>query len=134
MNVASLSLCKELAEFWDANKELTDYVWIKPTSDDWTLMRREDVHGAPYQIVAPDLGYLMRQLPAYLKREGIECRLEVSPTGYKGKATEWAAAYVDIAGRFIPFLGGADTPENAAVKLCIDLFKNGVLTKQGESI
>lgn len=64
MTVASLDLCKQLSDYWPCNGETTYWVYAVD-GDDWKLMRREDVVGAPLWVAAPDLGYLLRMLPDF---------------------------------------------------------------------
>lgn len=108
MNVASLKLCRELYVLsgWDeydlaAGESLTWYMGHKDDSD---------FHIAPMY----DLGYLVRKLPA---DRAVEYSLKYG----------WAA--VHETNREV-MREEADTPENAAAKLAIELFKMGVLTKE----
>jgi hypothetical protein len=130
-NVASLDLCKELYELsgWGD----TDQIWVKRIRSSyrngapfyqWTVsrenrsyrMRQADRHPAY------SLGYLLRKLPGYVGDEfldmcwygdGWECAYQRSRRGL------WNA---EIGSHH------AKTPEDAACKLAIELFKQGVLT------
>lgn len=79
-----------------------------------------DVQALQDQIVpAYDLGYLLRKLPSgcYVMQQSDE---EI----YEGQRQQWGALGWRDYGYF------ADTPEDAAAKLAIELFKQNVLTKQ----
>lgn len=101
MNVASLDLCKELYELsrWDSDGLDTPYD-VSPTGD----VSRSDMGGDDYEIIpAYDLGYLQRKLAhthPYPKEITDSRIVEI-----------WLAEY----------------PEDAACKLAIELFKQGVL-------
>lgn len=75
------------------------------------------------QYPAYDLGYLLRKLPETMERI---YHLTLTRAG-EGDYS-WRCGYVD--GTFIegPSIY-ADTPEDAACKLAIELFKQGVLRK-----
>lgn len=121
MNVASLKLCKELYELsgW---VDVEAYYEYYPIADKHALR-----HSAPgnafaedrilpdYIFPAYDLGYLLRKLPNY-------CRVERKGSTYVSGYT--AKAEIDLD---TPFGQEADTPEDAACKLAIELFKQGVL-------
>lgn len=115
-NVASLELCKELYELsgWANTKEqyLTDFY------------RNRDG-----DIIAPkyDLGYLLRKL------RGLRPRIHevIDKVKYHNKVDYieydcYAYTHNDV------FSAHADTPENAACKLAIELFKQGILKPAGE--
>lgn len=113
MTTANLDLCKELYELsgWD------DSEW-KEITQKWRFKHRKDTNPElaiqPYQykfgeyIPAYDLGYLLRKLP----RETILSN--ISDNG-------WTIVYGGKG------LYKATTPENAACKLAIELFKKGIL-------
>ena len=110
MNVASLELSKTLLELsgWDD----TDDSWAKAVGE----------------IPAYDLGYLLRKLPA-----PTIIRHRVENKKYN-KRPEWGITFGSGGGRKL-IIGGlpnaeADTPEDAACQLAIDLFKQGVLKKE----
>lgn len=118
-NVAELSLCKELYELsgWETGKS-------------WDMR----VPAAGYE---PDrytpkygLGYLLRKLPKYIGYASQSCRLGLFPQGFTNTgASDWCASYDTYKGE-IYLLQTADTPEDAVAKLCIELFKQGILTKE----
>lgn len=125
MEVASLELCLELHKLngW----EDTDYSHYTTGHDDYD--HEHGYHGEPAigltkainanvallpDAPAYDLGYLLRKLPAYS---------EVS------KAEEfYYATYYPNPGE--PFGIDADTPEDAACKLLIELIRQGILPQQ----
>jgi hypothetical protein len=133
MNVASLDKCKELYELsrWDD----TTYTWYgspHPERDDFEL-GPTGAHMDCIEYPAYDLGYLLRRLPQFLVNpiSGTKSRLELSPTGYESlNTTTWCAVYADIDGDCLPEAGFEDIPEDAAAKLAVELFKQGILTKQ----
>lgn len=102
MNVASLSLCKELYELsgWDS------------------LEYHPNAVGTPITCPAYDLGYLLRKLP----RGCYIAQTRKGWTASSGNARE-------IFGKQSPITLNADTPEDAACKLVIELFKQGILKK-----
>lgn len=117
MNVAELSLCKELYElsgWWqeDAraygfNKKTQEYVLDYTPSEDYKK-----------HIAAYDLGYLLRKLKG--------CSIEHQSNGvYAAQPPN----YLTIEQR-VEWGKGATTPEDAAAKLCIELFKQGILQKE----
>jgi hypothetical protein len=117
MNDASLELCKELFELsgWkDTEKKQGFYV----RSLDSGLGEIAE-HG---RIPAYDLGYLLRKLP-----DGVALR-HVKPAN--DSQSYWAAEYVphDFFGET------ANTPEDATAKLAIELFKQGILTKEQANV
>lgn len=114
MNVASLELCKELYELsgWeDTEKWLTASDLLPEIIDGKKTgnLKRE-------QVPAYDLGYLLRKLPPVTKV--INCSNE--------KTQIYGALFPELK---LTFHG--DTPEDAACKLAIELFKQGVLPKEG---
>lgn len=138
MNTSSLELSKELYEL--SGWTVTDYVWrhhkpndasqlelrVAKEADDYRFrnspeakrFREENAFYPAY-----DLGYLLRKLPrqkdmydlvlatyvdVYTEREGWIC-------GFQQRDN------------FIDPVNIADTPEDAAAKLCIELFKQGII-------
>ena len=72
-----------------------------------------------HDIPAYDLGYLMRMLPA-----GCYVAQQSDEEANDPQKPQWAALGYRDKGLF------ADTPEDAACKLAIELFKQGILTKE----
>lgn len=125
MNVASLELSKELYELsgWE------DLWYIKGEDDaePWVHERRAAVSG--YETLAPaySIGFLLRKLPVEIgvfDTPDYRGRLTVSP----GENNWWYASY-DYDKQTVQ---SAHSPEDAAAKLAIDLFKQGVLTRGGD--
>jgi hypothetical protein len=142
MNVASLELCKELYELggWGDVRDVWKYT--EPMSTDIKYGTRKDGDRWCYSIQkgpmrswnlnevsvwpAYDLGYLLRKLPEYVKlfrnNMGVYYCAAVTDSyrhpdnrlGEPDSAHKWYMA---------------DTPEDAAAKLTVELFKQGVLTK-----
>jgi hypothetical protein len=108
MNVASRELCEQLHELsaWDG-KFKKRYVVVG------------DSDGGADSIPAYDLGYLLRKLP---QNEEIELR-------YSDKNGHWFIRGKTEIGISI----FADTAEDAACKLAIELFKQGVLKAEAQS-
>lgn len=120
MNVAELSLCKELygytANVWH---DQTDYQYAqKATTGKIKLVRSEPGRSWPkgYYTAWPaySLGYLLRKLPLYceLHRAIYMDRWVITTDGEFHKAIEMTA----------------DTPEDACAKLAIELIKQKVIT------
>lgn len=119
MHVASLELCKELYELsgWKNGKHTwylehaydPNGIWIE--RDDWDLNKVE-TNMSEYFYPAYDLGYLLRKLPPVSKV--INCSNE--------RTQIYGALFPEGKLTF-----QADTPEDAACKLAIELFKQGIL-------
>jgi hypothetical protein len=80
--------------------------------------------------VAPkyDLGYLLRNLPEVVATDELSyftADLYLKPH----IAETWNAGY-RVGASFPKYSTVADTPEDAAAKLCIELFKQGILTPE----
>lgn len=99
INVASLELCRELYE-------LSGWEDGYESTMDWH-QPVDGSRGAP----AYDLGYLLRKLPLGELRNR------------DGLYSAWQNNSANVAPQY------AETPEDAACKLAIELFKQGVLTK-----
>lgn len=134
MQIASLDLCKDLYELsgW-IDTYLTYHLDVR--SNEWC----EPVHSEVFEHVlislaegkstykkdrvrpAYDLGYLLQKLPY----GGFCLQRHPDPDG------GWQAYLQDNLHRRIADVY-ADTPEDAACKLAIELFRHGVLVKQEE--
>lgn len=112
MNVASLDLCKELYEL--SGWEMTWFRWYEDADGNRELSDGTNMGGMDYTN-AYDLGYLLRKLP---KPAGISQMLSSDEV--------WIATSGGFHPNKHPYLG-AETPEDAACKLAIELFKQGVL-------
>lgn len=107
MNVASLELCKELYELSGWNTHIS--------------------HGVPDRDIHPvyDLGFLLRKFPKKLKHPATGEEYTLGLTWHLDEE-KWIA---DYQRSLLPH-AEADTPENAAAKLAISLFKANILTKE----
>lgn len=111
MNVASLELCQKLYELsgWEGERHPNHGY--------------EDEQGShiPYFT----LGYLLRKLPTETS----------DPNGWLTIQPDedplWAAGYELIAAEGAHFLCIDTSPENAAARLAIHLFEQGVLVREG---
>lgn len=117
MYTASLELCKELYELggWDE----THHRWSKDIHGNDVVI---DTTAAGATIPAYDLGYLLRKVYTWgpvIRLEPID--LEARPDAHKNAYFVWVLQH-DIDIRV-----WADTPENAACRVAIELFKQGVL-------
>lgn len=127
MNVASLELCRELYEMsgW-ADTNYTYYA--NGGKHSGTMMHRSMVFNKSDNLPAYDLGYLLRKLPTFHD----EANLWLNNDGLS-----WQVGYATDKygnGDFHFILSElADTPENAACLLAIELFKQGVLTREAAS-
>lgn len=136
MNVVSLELCKELYELSGWND--THNTWKRLTTldmtrwKDWYLadFNNEVWNGTGEQsIPAYDLGYLLRKLPNY-----IEYWDGGNEAGYLQLihwSTHWSCGYEDVQGSDKSIMVHLnDTPEDAAARLAIELFKQKVLVTE----
>lgn len=115
--VASLELSKELYELsgWEGDLE-----WLNPTGKAKDLSPQYS------------LGYLLRKLPNYWvegdsndDERGV--RLQFRPL-----SGGWTAGYAGYAADK-PEDAYADSPEDAAAKLAIELFKQGILIRESRT-
>lgn len=129
-NVASLELCMELYA-------LTADEWLDQTS--WQYAKKgpeAQVELVPTEkgrswpkgywtsFPAYDLGYLLRKLPKEIQPELEYYRIHITPSN--GSTNGWEAGY----GRVNGIRRQSLTPEDAACKLAIELFKQGVLSHE----
>lgn len=119
MNVASQPLSKELYELSDWDE--TEFVHVnrpRGTANRWGVHRRTprttSRHSLVEHVAAYDLGYLLRKLPVTVWLEKIE-------------GPEWI---FNFRYRDVSIETRDKSPEDAAAKLCIDLFKTGILTRE----
>jgi hypothetical protein len=101
MNTASLELCKELYELSGWNAPVVSMDGPTPRYD---------------------LGYLLRKLPKHVEDQW----LHIAPI----TDNKWAAHYMMMGVKSAGQDEWADTPEDAACKLAIELFKQGILVKE----
>lgn len=126
MNVASLELCRELYElgWWEG----TDHAWAYHTNERH-LVHLEAGYGVGENwdyAPAYDLGYLLRKLPREVHANQLQLTWN-SNTGYE----QWECGYIYIRDYEFDPMCWDDTPEDAVAKLAIELFKQGVLTREG---
>jgi hypothetical protein len=128
MNVANLQLCKALYEVsgWGApDGDMKEFYQL----NEWYREEPQAIEGTPAIAPKYDLGYLLRKLPKQIKYVG------GSPAGvwFNLKKGEWQTSFTLIkAGtddQYKTYEFFADTPEDAACSLAIELFKQGILTK-----
>lgn len=114
VNVASLKLCKQLSELsrWKLPKSLFNQYW-ELRNGEHILTNKPYPHAEAYP--AYDLGYLLRKV-----------RIAVLPLG-NGRWCAISEKYSAVEDGLIE----ADTPEDAAAKLAIELFNQGVITPEG---
>lgn len=110
MNVASLDLCRELYELSGWGAKTIDKSASGDIINSWYQERTENNESIDVTLVAPqyDLGYLLRKLPE-------ETQVTMNSAGVIIKVKS--------------YFHKADTPEDAACKLAIELFKQKVLDK-----
>jgi hypothetical protein len=116
-NTANLELCEELFGLSGWGNSKNDYV------PPHTIYPKGKI------VPAYDLGYLLRKLPReyqnvnfYRKGELWGIINNYDTGGFK--------IYVDKGVRVVTI--EAQTPEDCLAKLAIELFKNGILTKEGK--
>lgn len=143
MSVASLELCRTLHELsgWDDTRDRYYEV-----DDGIVAFARKDFEAYEFTDkklgLAPayDLGYLLRKLPPQLIRKngGVTKRWQLEVEAWTDIETDepdgWVASYqsnrndtgvyTTKGNEAITF---ADTPEDCAAKLAIELFKQGIL-------
>jgi hypothetical protein len=138
MNVTSLELCKELYELsgWEPDN------WFDTDTADGSpeeyLLTYEDVtvgYGGelrPNTAPAYDLGYLLRKLPVRIAEDVNDIYwLSITPMDRQGT---WSLSYEGNREESDDlYFNFGDTPEDAAAKLAIELFKQGILTKEQDN-
>ncbi len=138
MHVANLELCRELYGVSGWND--TEF-YFNAGGQRWYLKpsRRKSNPISGNETPAYDLGYLLRKLPPLIRIPYKNGRLRKHPNflslrptrNYSDSRTfvqKWEAIYLKWhANDYI--MATADTPEDAAAKLAIELFRQGVLTK-----
>lgn len=141
MNVASLELCKELYElsgwktemYWvpdvlNTNPDTTEpshtvIEWSKLTS----RFNPDRVMQISLSAPAYDLGYLLRRLS---DQEDL-ANLSLHRCEHQDGSRNWGIEVTNLHDVFgDKKFSYADTPEDAAAKLAIELFKQGILTKE----
>jgi hypothetical protein len=134
MNFVNKELCQELYavsgwipdHVYDASEDDTiwsdgQYVCIGDYRDkDYVI----DIPNNPAQVAAYDLGYLLRKLPKRISVGEHRAALEFCTIS----DTDDSPWYMQYVGAGSPkYYQWADTPEDAAAKLCIELIKQKVI-------
>jgi len=117
--------------------------WLKKEYDwsDWRLIRWQDsfTKAVKHTEVYPAyyLGYLLRKLPRVLTvNDSTDYKLRPFASGlfYKNIACDeldvWSAWYREQGQQTGKFTQSASTPEDAAARLAIELFRQGILTRE----
>lgn len=132
--VASLELCCELYEL--SHWQDVEQYWEEYTMTGDYILKKSAV-GNPFpkdKILSPLItpaygaGYLLRKLPIGHPKTDMYARLIVQ-RHYKDKWSCFWATEDDECEIYVD----ARTPEDATAKLCIELFKRGILKREGES-
>lgn len=148
MNVASLELCKELYELsgWedtlvhyitsDESMHFDEKIGVNTVEEKIVGLRPNNTVGcdecegayAAETIPAYDLGYLLRKLQPLSKIQNLsESYIVLDHADYLGWRARLESKYDSHRDKWIE--QHADTPEDAACKLAIELFKSGVLKR-----
>lgn len=135
MNTASQLLCEELVALsnWGIEDDNINKVWSSNGIGEWFVDFAPQAFKG--QIPAYDLGYLIRKLPPKINTRFIDVEvvsyflLEVLNTN----KLAYCAGYItnDVEQEVNKIRGEDYIPENAMAKLCIELFKSGILKKEG---
>ncbi|NHW45923.1 hypothetical protein HAV21_03295 [Paenarthrobacter sp. MSM-2-10-13] len=144
MNVASLELCKELHELsgWDGYS--FDWIEIPTWNPAFPNPAEQVVHNhicdsEHQKWIAPayDLGCLLRELPRTYEPQRSRHVFHLTVMNGNYFHDNWIADYWSPASGWLN-KGNlaknteADSPEDAAAKLAIELFKQGILTRTGD--
>lgn len=122
MHKASLELSRELYELsgWEGNDRwyMTDPGGKVIGTATPRIFKHDRDYENGYRTDTPayDLGYLLRMLPPF--------------TAVQKSDVDFNANFAHNDGKLEVFR--ADTPEDAACRLAIELFKQGILTKEGK--
>lgn len=128
MNVADLSLCKELYEVSGWTKPQDEPHWHLDSSPHLCNVGADDYDEPERYVPAYDLGYLLRKLPAYHGQNMLTLK-------WIQQSLKWLAGYEDRDGFVEEGIHAyAFDPEDAACKLCISLIKSGILLVNEEKI
>lgn len=139
MNLTQLDISRALYELsgWDDTEYCHKTVLTGDLLEFRAISLTEDAGvGANARFVCPayDLGYLLRKLPFF--HEYWNGGNEAGYLTVKHWAVQYEAGYWEENGdrdHYNKFTSGyADTPEDAAAKLAVELFKKGVLTRDGD--
>lgn len=137
MSVASLELCRELYELsgWGKNIQADKLdIWgVNSETGDAQVITQGSMLGIPTELYpAYSLGFLLRRLPRRILDEWpYHLVIEIDPLD-----GSWVAQYLDgdynLPDSSMAMLISkmADTPEDAACRLAIELYKQNILTKE----
>jgi hypothetical protein len=129
VNYARIELCRDLYGLsgWDAD----GYVWYGTPTGNYEVGSENEIHMLKerpdatefifFDVPAYDLGFLLRMLPTQMP-EGDYLALQ------PWVDDEWCIGYFAY-GEPSLYSNSADTPEDAACKLAIELFKRGILSR-----
>ena len=123
MNVASLELCKELYELsgWDGTAYYWQLDYYEDGSSLWNLYHENEAKPRTGRVrPAYDTDFILANLPQF--------ELRKTSNGYAIRVNTGSAS-VSAAYRN-SLRKEADKPANAACNLAIELFKQGILTKE----
>ncbi len=138
MQVASKDLCQKLYKLSGWDNAPFDWIeiptWNKkfPKPQDQVIYNHIcDNEHQKWIAPAYDLGYLLRKLPSHFSFEPDTIGEEIYCLRIENSVgVDWTASYGTIEDPYKRLGIMADTPEDAACKLAIELFKQGILTKQ----
>lgn len=133
-NVTSLELSKEL--YTISGWRDTSYLWhLINGKAGYVVFAGPNGHDGgnklqDYERHAYDLGYLLRKLPYKVIDDWSAWvyGFKLMPTA----STGWKIWYGEVGTDSEMYFNSADTPEDAAAKLCIELFKQNILTREKE--
>ena len=138
MNVASRELCEELFRLGEWDDTLCWWNIFKPYKDGRPHVKADTYRhqSTDKHIPAYDLGFLLRKLPPFTKVWMTDEGKGVAEWSY-GPSSMRVTAYnkrkAKVVGHWrTPNKYRADTPEDAAAKLCITLINQGVLPNSKE--
>ncbi len=119
MNTASVDLCKKLYQLSGWVEATYEHELLNGEHYTTTLPAREMKHSTQNTYIpAYDLGYLLRMLPKDFSLQpiiGASWHIEYSSRSHRSN-----------------IIKQADTPEDAACKLAIELFTRGILKRASE--
>lgn len=128
MHVASLALCQELKALsgWTD----TYFQWrTHPSGEAYVVGHVPDADPLKDETPAYDLGYLYRRLPGeVLDADNVSYGLTLHKLG----ANESHVNYWWFDDIFYREIERSTTPEDAAARIAIELFKQGVLARGGD--
>lgn len=125
-DVASRELCEELYELSGWNEAHLWHIQFsnKPDGGAHWVLAPQEMTTALASCPAYSLGYLLRKLP-----EGTTLRRnKAKPRKKSNWRGEWVVGIYGL--NYAGVYGAGDSPEEAACKLAIELFKQGILKKE----